>query len=228
MGDSVVDSSRIRREIRKDDEGAGCSLPKQQKLTRKRSERLEKKNSSLVRTDKTSKRNNSNVSSSNDAQFSAAELNRLKKIDPDLCNFIMMKNAVDIIRTACLNSTNYKNLPILEYSESVLLQLCSMEKLDFASLTYKDAIEIAINGQWMPVIANPLREYINSKVTLRQILEKNHKIKLKLNMLSSEDQVFGIVPVHVHYSILVKYIPELDAKLAFNCRNLNKYKIINS
>lgn len=99
-----------------------------------------------------------------------------------------VRSGKDMIRTACHNRYNFENFELLEWSEAVLLQLCSIdEPLDFKNLDWQAVKRILYYRQWCSEITNPLQEYVGSKERVSNIIIRNHVRKVALGLIEPKE-----------------------------------------
>ena len=123
---------------------------------------------------------------------------------------LLLRSPDDIIHIACQNIVNIENIAMLEWSEAVLLQLCTLKEfivlenfLDWAQLE-----QFIRNNQWSVEVTFNLKKYINSKITLLSIMNSNRIQKINRYNLPKE-QCFVTEP-YICYEYLKTYRLNVD------------------
>lgn len=115
-----------------------------------------------------------------------------------------IKKPQDMINFACHHIQNTKNLQLLEWSEAVLIQLCQLhDECDFEDNSWSMIINFITENEWNMAVSHNIRENVDSRVTLSQIIKYNHKFKV-LHYKLNENCAFVKVPT-INYNILKKY-----------------------
>lgn len=114
-----------------------------------------------------------------------------------------------MVTLAVQNIKNYDNIRLLEWSEYVVIQLCTIKKEIDPTWLWPQIMAYVENHQWvLPVIHN-LAKYMSSNITLLAILEKNHEYKVA--RLGLDDHLVFITSPMINYSVLKTYKLTHDA-----------------
>lgn len=85
----------------------------------------------------------------------------------------------EMVRIACQNCFNHNNIQLLEWSEAVLIQLCTLKTcINFQLYTWKQLLDFVENNQWAVEVTQSIKDYINSSTTLARIITENHNVKI--------------------------------------------------
>jgi hypothetical protein len=155
-----------------------------------------------------------NMESNNSDDFygSLVTINR----NPTLEDIKQCKDVNLMVRMACINRHNIKNIAIMEWSEAVLLQLCTIHtKLDFINMNWFDAV-LVLKSQWRREVVTSLQNYVGNLETLSSIIFHNHNEKLKRGLIKTNEQMFHTNP-KINYDLLKTY----DAHLSVQFSNEN-------
>lgn len=116
------------------------------------------------------------------------------------------RNVDSMVRMACINLRNFNNLPLLEWSEAIMLQLCMLKiELDFKQIDWSTVRSI-LKSQWSHEVVSSLRKHCGCLDTLNEIITKNHAEKLRRKLVEN-DEMFYIVP-HINYQLLQTFCTE--------------------
>lgn len=127
----------------------------------------------------------------------------LKTSNPLLYKVIHLKDPKEIVVNAFAYRQMYENLPLVEWSEAVLLQLCDLSvKMSFSDMLWKDALAI-LENQWNHNLYNTTLMYLGKNRSIGLIIERNHMWKVKRAILPSE-YTFCTTPC-VDYKRLKEY-----------------------
>ncbi|ACH96203.1 hypothetical protein OrNV_gp073 [Oryctes rhinoceros nudivirus] len=114
-----------------------------------------------------------------------------------------------MILLASQNIQNYKNLEFLEWSECVLIQLCTLKKpINATNFLWKQLQLLVEKDQWSMQVVHNLKRIIGVNVTLLSILERNHAFKIKNHQLDPQES-FVTKPM-INYAVLRTYKLTLD------------------
>lgn len=116
----------------------------------------------------------------------------------------------EILRLACQNIRNHKDIDAVEWSERILIQCCAMNELDFedASINnWKTISTLVSQYQWV-VVAGLIKQYINNQATLQKLLCDNRCWKIQNGFLPTNSQkAFHTKSIGIKAS-LCNYVPE--------------------
>ena len=132
------------------------------------------------------------------------------------------ENASSMVRNACINLKNINDLDLMEWSEAVMLQLCSLKtELDWALIDWINTRSI-LEFQWTYEVVESLHEHTGTTDTLKDILTKNHENKIKKQYIKSH-QMFHKTP-KINYSLLKTFHinPELAKRLDIPTINIKR------
>lgn len=117
---------------------------------------------------------------------------------------MMIKHDDVMIQFACKHCCNRKNIPLMEWSEAVLIQLCDLKMKDnFKHNSWLIIKDIVDNNQWSLPVSYNVRKFASALKSLSQILEQNHKFKIVEHNLNPM-AMFVSVPT-IRFDILEKY-----------------------
>ncbi|AQN78602.1 ACH96203.1 unknown protein [Kallithea virus] len=109
-----------------------------------------------------------------------------------------------VIETACQNINNHYNLGIMEWSELVLIQLCTIRKeVDIDGLQWPQLRLFVENNQWSVELTQNIKKFIGSGFTLMNMLDINHKFKVDVHKMNNSN-VFIHQP-YINYQCLLSY-----------------------
>lgn len=108
-----------------------------------------------------------------------------------------------MVALAMQNIKNYENIRLLEWSECVIIQLCTIKHEIDPTLLWPQIMTYVENHQWVLPIVHNLSKYMSSNITLLAILEKNHKYKV--GRLGLNDHLAFITSPMINYSVLKTY-----------------------
>lgn len=139
-------------------------------------------------------------------------------VSPQLVKPTRCQASEDMIKHACRHCYNTSNMSLMEWSEAVLIQLCSLGvAFNFALNDWAGACMFVQNNEWNMEVSYNIKEHIDGRVMLSQILHRNHKIKIQ-NFNMHPNQIFINVP-QIDYDTLKKYKLNADMIKPFNITN---------
>lgn len=133
------------------------------------------------------------------------DLDDLRDANVELYEAVVCSDPREIVRKAVVNRHNRTNLPLLEWAEGVLLQLCHFhEPLNLEQLTWNRVLEI-LQCQWRREVMHPLTEMVGRYATLDGIVRDNHEWKLRNGLILSDSRVFHKTPPTVAFRVLRRF-----------------------
>lgn len=109
----------------------------------------------------------------------------------------------EMVSLAMQNIKNYSNIRLMEWSECVIIQLCTIKQEIDPTLLWAQIMTYVENNQWVVPVVNNLSKYMSSNITLLAILEANHKYKV--DSLALDDHLAFITSPMINYSVLKTY-----------------------
>lgn len=129
--------------------------------------------------------------------------------NPPLLDAVLETSPEKMILLASQNVQNYTNLEFLEWSECVLIQLCTLKKpINATNLLWKQLQLLVEKDQWSMQVVHNLKRIIGVNITLLSILERNHAFKIKTHHLDPQES-FVTKPL-INYAVLRTYKLTLD------------------
>lgn len=117
---------------------------------------------------------------------------------------MLIKHDDVMIQFACKHCNNRLNLPLMEWSEAVLIQLCDLKtENNYIHNSWAVTKDIVENNQWSLPISYNIRKYASAFKSLAQLLEQNHLFKINEHSLKPTT-VFVNLPT-IRYNVLEKY-----------------------
>jgi len=110
-----------------------------------------------------------------------------------------------IIETACQNINNFNNLEMLEWSELILIQLCTLRKeIDIKILLQWPAVQLFVeHNQWSIEVTQNIKRFIGHGPTLINLLKINHNFKVSMHKMKNT-KMFICTPL-INYKCLLNY-----------------------
>lgn len=116
------------------------------------------------------------------------------------------RNVDSMVRMACINLRNINNLPIMEWSEAIMLQLCTLKiELNLKLVDWSAACNI-LKAQWSHEVVSSLRKHSGTLDPLSDIIAKNHQLKIRMSLVRP-DEMFRDVP-KINYELLRTFCVE--------------------
>lgn len=126
-----------------------------------------------------------------------------------LLDALVITRPDQLVAMASQNVQNYGDLALLEWSECVLIQLCTLKQHAVVTEFLWAQLEAAIAyNQWSMEVVHNIRTYISPNRTLLDILTKNHQYKVARHKLDP-NLAFVTRPL-VNYAVLQAYKLTLD------------------
>lgn len=115
-----------------------------------------------------------------------------------------------MIMIACQNVQNINSIDFMEWSECVLIQLCTLKKpIKFGrGLRWTNIKEKLENYQWSIEVVHNIKKFIGVNETLLQLLSRNHQYKINVHKLDSN--MTFVTKALINYSVLKSYKLTLD------------------
>lgn len=108
-----------------------------------------------------------------------------------------------MILVACQNIRNRENIHLMEWSECVFIQLCTVKKpVKYLSMSWSELKNFVENCQWSIEVVHNLKKYIDN-ITLLSLLENNHAYKVKNHNL--DINVAFVTRPRLDYKLLKSY-----------------------
>ncbi|ATZ81518.1 hypothetical protein DiNV_CH01M_ORF37 [Drosophila innubila nudivirus] len=110
-----------------------------------------------------------------------------------------------IIEAACQNINNFHNLEMLEWSELILIQLCTLRKeIDIKILLQWPAVQLFVeHNQWSIEVTQNIKRFIGHGPTLINLLKINHNFKVSIHKMKNT-KMFICTPL-INYKCLLNY-----------------------
>lgn len=116
------------------------------------------------------------------------------------------RNVDSMVRMACINLRNINNLPIMEWSEAIMLQLCTLKiELNLKLVDWSAACNI-LKAQWSHEVVSSLRKHSGTLDPLSDIIAKNHQLKIRMSLVRP-DEMFRDIP-KINYELLRTFCVE--------------------
>lgn len=142
------------------------------------------------------------------AMFSKTFLNKLYEKNPKLYDALNQRNPKEMMKIAALNIDNYSNIALMEWSEQVMIQLCTpKQRINFNDLTWRVVFDLITENQWsINVLAVMKNCYAVANNNLAVIIAKNRRYKERQfpNLVKpTEPFISQIIPIN--YDFILAY-----------------------
>lgn len=141
-----------------------------------------------------------------------------------LTRIIHIDNADSMILLAGVNLQNRSDIVLMEWSEYVFIQLCTLKRIiNPADYSWSHLKEYVIGYEWATEVVHNLKQFAGPNLSLMSILDTNHKYKYDSKILTDWDVVFATTP-RIDYNTLQTYKLPLNAIYGLNDKLPVKFK----